>query len=70
MKILDINRAKDFKRIKDIWRDKPPVRIAIAALLYAGYEYDKAYQMMKREYDLSEAEFWRNVKIYSLKEVT
>lgn len=66
---LERNRAKDYKRIKDIWDDEPPTRIAIAALLWNGYTYQQSFRMMHDHYKINEDEFWRIVKLYSLKEL-
>jgi hypothetical protein len=68
MPTLDKERAKSFTTIKRIWEEEPPVRIAIAALLYLGYTHLQAFDMMAEHYNLDEDEYWRNVKLYHLKE--
>jgi hypothetical protein len=65
----DLERAKQFKSLKDMWEEEPPVRIAIAALLNSAYDHQTAYKMMAEHYNLTEAEYWRNVELYGLKEL-
>jgi hypothetical protein len=65
----DLERAKQFKSLKDMWEEEPPVRIAIAALLYAGYTHLQAFDMMAEHYNLSEDEYWRNVEALRFKRV-